>query len=293
MLIFNPTHSNLSENSQSKRVSAYHEPFPRVNASRMCLLLIAHNAHPRYRLLLAANRDEFHDRPTAGLEPWAEPSGMAAGRDLQGGGTWLGLDRRGRLAAVTNYREPGRKTPDAVSRGHLVTGFLSRHGDPEDYLATVTRNGTRYNGFNLIVGADGRLVYASNRAPGIRVLADGLYGLSNHLLDTPWPKVRKAKGALARVLADPGEVSSEALLEIMRDETVAADRDLPDTGVGLEWERRLSPIFIRGPIYGTRSTSVIRIHRDGRADFTEWTHVPTPGAPAPPPRRLAWPPPAA
>jgi uncharacterized protein with NRDE domain len=254
----------------------------------MCLLVIAHNAHPRYRLILAANRDEFYDRPTAPLDLWAEPPGMAAGRDLQGGGTWLGLDRCGRLAAVTNYREPGRHTPDAVTRGHLVTGFLSQALDPEVYLAAVARQGARYNGFNLIVGTPGRLGYISNRAQGIQLLPDGLHGLSNHLLGTPWPKVLMAREALARVLADPGEVPSEAVLEIMRDETVAADRDLPDTGVGLEWERRLSPVFIRSPSYGTRSTSVIRMDREDRVDFSEWTHPTTPGAPPLPPRRLTW-----
>jgi len=254
----------------------------------MCLLVIAHKVHPRYPLLLAANRDEFHARPTAPLEAWAHPPGVVAGRDLQGGGTWLAMDRGGRLAAVTNYREPGLRIPEAVSRGGLVTGYLTGDRPPEDYLGRLAPEAGRYNGFNLVVGGVDRLCYFSNRAPGIRTLPPGIHALSNHLLATPWPKVVKVREAFAGLLAPAGEIPSAALMAILQDATPAPDADLPDTGVGPEWERRLSAIFIRSPAYGTRSTSVIRVDREGRADFTEWTHPPDAGAPAPPPLSLSW-----
>ena len=235
----------------------------------MCLILFALEVDPKYRLLLAANRDEFYERPAQPLAAWQGQPQIMAGRDLQGGGTWLGVTRSGRMAAVTNYRNPGMDLPQAPSRGFLVRDFLAGEEPPERYLSRLASKADRYNGFNLIVGDLSGLWYFSNRRSGIRRVEPGIYGLSNHLLDSDWPKVRKGKAGLHRVLKDGKAEEIDTLLDLLFDRSPAPDDLLPDTGVGLEWERVLSPIFITSRTYGTRCSSVIRVSRRGEVTFVE------------------------
>jgi len=239
----------------------------------MCFVVLAYRQHPRYRLVLATNRDEFYARPTAPAAFWHAAPAVLAGRDLQGGGTWLGITRTGRWAALTNVREPGAHRADAPTRGALVADFLTGTQPPQPYLATLRRTADRYNGFNLLVGDAREVYYFGNRAPGIRRLEPGLYGLSNHLLDTPWPKIERGKTALAAALrADT--IDPETLLRFLADTQQAPDEALPDTGVGLTWERLLSSIFITSPNYGTRVSTVILTEESGEVTFVERAYVP-------------------
>ena len=235
----------------------------------MCLVLLALNAHPRYRLIVAANRDEFYDRATAPASFWRDQPHVLAGRDLEKGGTWLGMTRTGRFALVTNYREGGTRHAHAKSRGHLVSEFLAGRETPAAYAARVASEGAAYNGYNLIVGDASAVVYHSNRSHDIRTLTDGVYGLSNHLLDTPWPKIRRSKAALFGLLEQDGPALVEELFRILADPSRPGDGELPDTGIGVEWERLLSAAFIASDTYGTRSSTVVLIGRDGKVRFVE------------------------
>jgi uncharacterized protein with NRDE domain len=221
----------------------------------MCLIVLAWQAHPDYPLVLAANRDEFYRRATAPARFWPEAPQVLAGRDLVAGGTWLGVTRGGRFAALTNYREPGA-APGARSRGLLVSGFLESDAAPMAYAEGVMAEAAHYGGFNLLVGAGDELVVLSNRGTAPRRLAPGVHALSNHLLDTPWPKVEKARAGLGAQLAAP---QVDGLLQLLADDNVAPDARLPDTGVGLDLERMLSPLFIRSPQYGTRASTVLMV----------------------------------
>lgn len=234
----------------------------------MCTLLIAIDQHPAYRLIVAANRDEFYDRATAPAGFWAEAPDLFAGRDLVRGGTWLGVTTAGRIAALTNYREPHPPRSDAPSRGHLVTGYLTGEESAEEYLQRLGRRTAAYSGYNLIAGDPDTLYYQSNRSEGIIPLRPGLYGLSNHLLDTPWPKVERGKAALARLLRQD-KLSPEEIFPLLSDTTKAPDDEVPDTGVGLEWERLLSSIFIESERYGTRSSTVLMVDEDRQATLIE------------------------
>jgi uncharacterized protein with NRDE domain len=237
----------------------------------MCLIAIAHQAHPDRPLVVAANRDEAYARPTLQAHFWDEHPQVLAGRDLEAGGTWLGIDRRGRFAAITNFREVGAHRKDAPSRGHLVGDFLCRDTPAGDYLQLVASQAQRYNGFNLLLLDSSGLYYLSNRVvasgTGPRKLAPGVYGLSNHLLDTPWPKVVLAKQRFAQAI-DAGE-SLESMAEILRDTDIAPDAVLPSTGIGADRERLLSPIFIASEIYGTRCSTLLEISAGRRARFIE------------------------
>ncbi|MDM7996989.1 MAG: NRDE family protein [Acidobacteriota bacterium] len=234
----------------------------------MCLIFAAIDAHPEYRLVIAANRDEFYERPSAPAAFWPEAPQLLAGRDLRAGGTWLGITRTGRIAALTNYRHPDSKSVEAPSRGHLVSDFLLGRDKPVPYLERISADADRYNGFNILVGQNTELYHYSNRASGIRKLGPGIHGLSNHLLDTPWPKVEKGIQAL-KILLSGKELIPEDLFRLLRDRTTPPDDALPDTGVGLEMERMLSPVFISSPNYGTRSSTVILLNREGRITFIE------------------------
>ena len=236
----------------------------------MCLIVFAHRPAPAHRLILAANRDEFYHRPSRPLDFWDDAPGLLAGRDLDAGGTWLGVTRSGRWGALTNIRDPDRHRRDAPSRGALASDFLRDDCPPGAYLARVAGRARRYNGFNLLVGdAEGVLYFdnCSGRPP--RSLAPGLYGLSNAGLDTPWPKVSRARRGLAQLLAAATTPTPQALLELLADRRVPPDAELPDTGVGLARERALAPLFIETPDYGTRCSSALRIDADGTLDFTE------------------------
>jgi uncharacterized protein with NRDE domain len=233
----------------------------------MCLILFAHRVHPAYRLVVAANRDEWFERPTAPAGFWADASEVFAGRDLEHHGTWLGVTTTGRFSAITNFRDPGNHRPDAPSRGRLVSDFLRSSSTPVAYLERLRPRAAAYNGFSLLVGDADSLYYFSNREGEIRGLQPGVYGLSNHLLDVPWPKVRLGKTRLAGHLDDG--VDPDGLLALLSDTGVAADEELPRTGVPLEWERSLSALRILAEGYGTRSSTALLIGADGEVCFVE------------------------
>lgn len=239
----------------------------------MCLILLAWETHPRWRLVAAANRDEFHARPTAPADWWPAPAThVLAGRDLQAGGTWLGVTRGGRFAAITNVREPQRYMVGAPSRGHLVGNFLLSRAPSLAYLAMLMPTAGAFNGFNLLVMDGTTLGYFSNRGQGMRTLPPGVYGVSNHLLDTPWPKVTRGKDDLRAALALEDDDALEArLFEALARRDPAPEAELPETGVGAERERALSSAFIVTPEYGTRSSTVLLVGRDGEVRMTERT----------------------
>jgi uncharacterized protein with NRDE domain len=237
----------------------------------MCLILFAYRYHPRYELVLAANRDEFFDRATAPAAFWDDQPDILAGRDLEAGGTWLGITCGGRFAAITNFRDPSSVIPDAPSRGALVSDFLRGHETADGYLQRLAPNASAYNGFNLLAWDGERLCYFSNRNGAPRALPAGLYGLSNELLDTPWPKVRRGRDKLAAALLDVDAADAGALLALLDDRAPAPDEDLPNTGVGLELERELSPLFISMPHYGTRSSTALLVDYDRTIELAEKT----------------------
>ncbi|TYO98143.1 uncharacterized protein with NRDE domain [Geothermobacter ehrlichii] len=232
----------------------------------MCLILFAIRPDDRYRLVLAANRDEFYERPSAPAAFWPDAPDIWGGRDLQAGGTWFGVTRSGRLALVSNVREPKRLPEPGPSRGLLVRDFLRSETDAAGWLTDVLADSGRRSGFNLIVGEGDHLFYGSNRRQGVVPVRDGLYGLSNAGLDTPWPKVRRGKKGLAGLLRRrlAGEELAAGLFALLGDRTPAADDELPDTGVGLAMERALSPVFICAGQYGTRSSTVLLLEATGR-----------------------------
>lgn len=240
----------------------------------MCLILFSYKEQKNYKLILAANRDEFYARPTAPISRWNSGSGIIAGKDLEAGGTWMGVSENGRFAALTNFRNPELMKRDALSRGILVSGFLENKKDsPQDYLKIVSQKKELYNGFNLLAGDEEDLFYFSNMEGIIRKIEPGLYGLSNHLLNTPWPKVEKGKKKLADLIASGEFKDHEKIFSILSDSEQPDDRLLPETGMGIEWERILAPLFIRSEIYGTRSSSFLLISHDNTGFFMEKTWI--------------------
>ena len=235
----------------------------------MCLILLAHGAHADYPLVIAANRDEYYARPTAKAAFWQDHPHILAGRDLECMGTWLGVTRSGRFAALTNFRGPGERRSDAPSRGQLVSGFLIAEQAPREYLEEIATLAPRYNGFSLLAGDVDRVFYFSSRTGSVQAVSPGIHGLSNHLLDTPWPKVARGKQRLQAALTE--EPSAEALLDLLHDREVAAASELPDTGIGAEMERVLSSTLIVSPQYGTRASTAVIFGRDGSVNFSERT----------------------
>jgi uncharacterized protein with NRDE domain len=234
----------------------------------MCLILVAWRAHPRFPCVLAANRDEYFGRPSAEAEWW--PGGnILAGRDLQAGGTWLGVTRSGRFAALTNFRDPASQLPGAPSRGALVSEYLGAQWPTAQGLEEIARRGERCNGYNLLCSDGETLGIHESTTRQSRLLDPGLYALSNHLLDTPWPKVQRAKSRLNEaLLALP---NAAAMLELLRDSEPAPDEQLPLTGLSVELERMLSSAFVRGQDYGTRCSTLFTIDAQGAALFAEWS----------------------
>ncbi len=239
----------------------------------MCVILFAYNCHPRYQLVVAANRDEFLNRPTLPAAFWDDYPDILAGRDLREGGTWMGISTRGRFAALTNYRDPANMKLEAPSRGHLVHNYLNSDLSPAAYLDQLADGGSSYNGFNLLVGTGESLFYYSNRDKLRREVTPGIHGLSNSLLDVPWPKVSRGTKALADAV-QAEDIKVEHLLGIMANREQPDDQDLPETGVSLEMERMLAPTFVTSPNYGTRLTTVIMVDRNHRVQFFErsFTH---------------------
>ncbi|HEV7822192.1 MAG TPA: NRDE family protein [Burkholderiales bacterium] len=234
----------------------------------MCLILFAQGVHPDYPLVLAANRDESYARPTAPASFWTDHPSIYAGRDLQQGGTWLGITREGRFAAVTNYR--GSAGADSMrSRGELVLDYLSGQESPADYLDHISRAADTYNGFNLLFGSPAGLHFFSNRGTRSGIIEPGVHGLSNHLLDTAWPKVEHGKTRLAEFMKRRAQDLIDGLFDVLAERTLAADGELPETGVGLARERVLSPAFILSPGYGTRSSTVLLVDNKQQVTFVE------------------------
>lgn len=235
----------------------------------MCLLVLAWQAHPRYRLVVAANRDEFHARPSAALAKWPPPGDMLAGRDLQAGGTWLGLDRRRRFGVVTNFRELQPPKPGAPSRGELIPRYLSAAADAAEYFAALADEAGRYSGFNLLLADEQALWYGSNRATSFaRPLPPGVYGLSNELLDTPWEKLTRVRAGFEAWLR--GTAGADALFALLADRTPAPDAGGADTGgLPAEWARALSAPFVLHPRYGTRCSSVLLLEPAGALSLGE------------------------
>lgn len=235
----------------------------------MCLIALAVSAHPVHSLVVAANRDEWRARESEPAHFWPDHPELLAGRDRQAGGTWMGITRSGRFAAVTNFRDPSDTRSTARSRGGLVTAFLLSSLGAKAFLDGIARDAQEYNGFNLIVGDRERVFYFSSTQKEIREVPPGVHALSNHVLDEPWPKVQRASSAMLVALSAP-DVEAP-LFAMLSDATPARDEELPTTGVGLAWERRLSPPLITGSDYGTRVSTVLVADRDGRTRFCELT----------------------
>jgi uncharacterized protein with NRDE domain len=234
----------------------------------MCLILFSWRDHPRYRLVVAANRDEYFRRPAASAEFWDDHPTVLAGRDIEAGGTWLGITLEGRFAALTNYRNPLDRNPTAPSRGSLVSDFLTSDVGPLEYLQEVEKRAAGYNGFSLLVGNAATLYFLSNRGGHIARVRHGVHGLSNHVLDTAWPKVEKGKAKLGELLGKP--FNADAVLHLLTDTERAPNADLPRTGVSLELEERLSAIRIPAVDgYGTRCSTAVCLGHDGKIEFHE------------------------
>ena len=238
----------------------------------MCSVFIAWRVHPDYPLVVAANRDEFFARPTEPAAFWTEAPDVLAGRDLEAGGSWMGITRGGRFAALTNFRDPAQVRNGAPSRGALVSGFLIGNAAPDAYLEQIAVVGRQCNGYNILLGDGESLWWSSNVSGESKALPPGVYGVSNHLLDTPWPKVGAGKTALSAAIDElPHE---HGLFELLRDASIHPDEELPRTGVPLDWERLLSAAFVNSPTYGTRSSTILIRDSAGRVVFDEQTWLP-------------------
>jgi uncharacterized protein with NRDE domain len=249
----------------------------------MCLIVIAWRARGDLPLVVAANRDEWRERPTEPAHWWrgrgtSRQEGipvMFAGRDLRAGGTWMGITDGGRFAAVTNYRDPSDKRSTARSRGTLVTEYLAHDQSPHEFVGRLALRASEYNGFNLILGDADCLVFFGSREGNVREIPPGVHGLSNRLLNEPWPKVVRGREAMQKSVRDPDPVP--ALFEMLSDSRGASDDELPDTGVGLEWERRLAAPLITGADYGTRASTVLTLSSAREVYFEERSRAPDGG----------------
>lgn len=236
----------------------------------MCLILFAYRPGADFPLILIANRDEYYARPTRDAH-WWDDAKIFAGRDLEAGGTWLGVNRQGRFAAVTNVREAGAMSPGRRSRGELTRNFLVGAQNAQDYLDEVATRAQDYSGFNLLLGDLDALWFYSNREDGPRRIDPGVHGISNGRFDEPWPKLSAGKAELEASLAEAP--SAERLMRILTDYAIANDDSLPQTGVPLEFERLLSSRFIRSPDYGTRACSLLLYNGNSRIEFIEQNYI--------------------
>jgi uncharacterized protein with NRDE domain len=237
----------------------------------LCLIVVAWRARDDLPLIVAANRDEWRDRPAEPARWWDGDPALLAGRDLQAGGTWMGVTRSGRFAAVTNFRDPSERRSTALSRGGLVTGYLRSGLAPDAFLAALAPSASDYNGFNLILGDAASLWYFGSREGLARPIEPGVHALSNHVLDEPWPKVVRGREAMRAALADRDPLPP--LFAALSDADVPPDADLPETGVGAAWEKRLASALITGADYGTRCSTVIAFGAGGEVTFEERTRA--------------------
>lgn len=242
----------------------------------MCIAYISLGVSPRWPVFIAANRDEFHGRAALHAMPWPEAPHVIAGKDLSAGGTWLGLSRGRRWALLTNFRDPGAQKDGRTSRGHLVKDFLLGDMPAEDYTKYIYSKAGEYNGFNLIVGQGAHAWYVGNHAActGPAPLGPGRYVLSNHALDTPWPKAERLRTHLDALVPETEDLALESIYEVLRDGVQSGDEHLPRTGVPLEVERMLSSIFIVSPNYGTRCSTIIALDSRGGGIFSETGYDP-------------------
>lgn len=239
----------------------------------MCLINFAFQHHPSYPLILVGNRDEFYERPTQALHWWEETDNfILAGKDLQEGGTWMGINKAGQFGALTNFRDLNNIKPSAPSRGQLVKNWLSGDIPLEEMHRLLKTQGNSYNGFNLIYGNMQELFYYSNETDIIRQLYPGIYGISNALLDTPWPKVKNSKAAFVKAIDN--SLNSDAIIEILSDRKFAPIAELPHTGVSPEWEEKLSAMFITSEKYGTRLTTFVQVNTIGDVIYREKSYHP-------------------
>jgi len=236
----------------------------------MCLIFFGIQQHPDYKLIVAANRDEFYNRPTLPAQWWDEKE-VLAGTDIEAGGTWMGIHKNGKIAWVTNYRDIKNLKEVAPSRGKLVSDFLENKDSAHDYLEKLLPHASTYNGFNLVVGNVNELWYASNYKEGFGKITVGVHGLSNALLNTPWPKVESGKQEFSEWISKK-EVSIEDLFSLLKNENRANDHQLPNTGIGIERERVLSARFIKSQGYGTRCSTIILINQQNEVNFIERTY---------------------
>lgn len=234
----------------------------------MCLIAFSYKQHSDYELIFIANRDENYNRPTRAARFWDESPEILAGKDLKAGGTWMGVNKQGAFSAITNYRDPSIKKINPPSRGYLVLNFLKGKANPELYLQQVDQKADQYMGFSLLVGTVEQLGFYSNQEREIKLLDPGLYGLSNRLLNSPWPKVKRAKRGLRNII-ERDKISIEALFDLLMDDREAPESDLPDTGIPKNIEKQVSPIFIKGENYGTRCSTVLLIDKAGMVTFVE------------------------
>jgi len=240
----------------------------------MCLIVLAWKTHPRYPLILATNRDELHARRSTPLQYWEDTTDVLGGRDIEKGGSWLAANVDGRWAAVTNFRDSSLPAASSRSRGHLVSNFVTSKLPAKRYAASVETSLADYPGCNLLIAGSDELYYASNRYQSephsrTQIVAPGIHGLSNHLLNTPWPKVERCKQHMRTLLDADAEIITQSLFELLADRAIAADTDLPSTGVSFERERMLSAAFIVADGYGTRASTVLLIDDQGTARMHE------------------------
>ena len=235
----------------------------------MCLILFAAGAHPDYPLIVAANRDEAYVRPAAAADYWTDAPQVYGGRDLVAGGTWLAIHMDGRFAAITNYRQPDPQPNSARSRGELTRGYLLGSGDAASYMNAIRSRANEYHGFSLIAGEIDQLQFYSNRHTAPMPVQRGVHGLSNHLLDEPWPKVLSGTAVLGDLLTAGENELVRRLFDVLSNRTPAPDHLLPTTGIAFERERDLSAAFIAGETYGTRASTVLLVDAEGGALFCE------------------------
>lgn len=240
----------------------------------MCILFIAVSQHPDFPLIIAANRDEFHNRPTAQSHFWHEQPHMLAGKDLQALGTWMGVTKSGRISALTNVRDPQKIMPDAITRGELVTRFLLENESQSDYLNRLRQSKDNYNGYNLLFGDWHDLWVYNNHTDQVDKLLPGFYGLSNADLNSPWPKINQGVAELKTHCKESQRINTDRLFDILLNQTQSTDDLLPETGVPIEWERKLSSVFIKSPDYGTRSATLLLINRENQLKWIEHTFNP-------------------
>ncbi len=236
----------------------------------MCLITFAYKDHPKYRLILAANRDEFYGRPTRKAQFWNEEGhpDILAGKDLEAGGSWMGISTSGKWAALTNYRDPNWKHENPTSRGEIVLNYLKSNISSKEYVDELRDNAHKYIGFNVLVGDSDGILHYSNFDDKGKEIPPGIHGVSNALLDTPWPKLEWAKSSLKKSISQD-QLNRDDIFNFLNNDVQADDDQLPDTGIPHEWEKAVSSLFIKTEKYGTRSSSILLIDHSGNIEFTE------------------------